>query len=114
MAGLKPKTSAFSVLFQGVLEFTRDMQEANYIGELIEYQQSNDASRRPATAPNVVGQNGGSSSKKSGGKRHRNNKSGNKIKTGKTLSRDNEVGVEVSGPSFSCTLNERENQNVLF
>jgi len=96
-------------------EFTRDMQEANYIGELIEYQQSNDAARRPATtAPNVVGQNGGSSSKKSGGKKHRNNKSGNNIKTGKTLSRDNEVGVEVSGPSFSCTLDERENQNVLF
>jgi len=91
-------------------EFTRDMQEANHIGELIEYQQSNDAARgRPATAPNGVG----SSKKSGGGKRHRN-KSGNNIKTGNTLSRDNEVGVEVSGPSFSCTLDERENQNVLF
>ena len=88
-------------------EFTRDMQEANYIGEMMELQQGNNINNfnRPATAPSLNKKTGKSSKKKSKGSA---NFPGDRDLT-KT-----EVGVEISGPSFSCTIDEDISQNPLF
>merc|ERR1712048_1062845 len=82
-------------------EYTRDMEEANYIGELMELQQANNTAR-PQTAPSM-----NSSRKKS--KKRTNSGSRSKKFPGERIA--NETDEEVTEPKLSTALDEYSTQN---